>query len=487
MAGTLKRATKGTKRGGSGGTGTATPPAEAPENSGSKFWAIPPAEVDGEGLSIAVEDITANPFNDRDLGDLTGLADSIKTDGLVQDITVMHTEEFTKHYPDYGGEITSKYTLAFGERRWRATQLAGKGEIPAVLRNDLAPKIRRILFAENFHRKQLSPMEEARTFHRMHHDEGMSYRDIAAELSLSAPSYVSRRMELMVLPQELQVLVGAEDGIGVTVARKLGADLSSPEDQILAWELIRDEELSVKEAVRRVRSGEAVPQGNGVPVPRNSGEGESLKDSDSQADGQQIEGRPEGNDPDADEGTGPAATEKSPAQPPAPKSAPAKKAAQPAPGDRETAQRNHASAKRDQTCLDMITKGVELTPEQSDALFARALLAPTQQAAARSRAQKWLRDADKAGFTITDTESYFEAVLSSGNSDLIKTVTFATALAAGEVRARDGRRQWDRHDAEHIRLLIEAGGHHPEAEWEHGQLRKYGIALPVGDAADAID
>ncbi|MGA5411560.1 ParB/RepB/Spo0J family partition protein [Streptomyces lavendulocolor] len=440
-------------------------------------------------MSIDVGDITANPFNDRDLGDLTGLADSIKTDGLVQDITVMHTEEFTKHYPDYADKITTKYTLAFGERRWRATQLAGLSEIPAVLRNDLAPKIRRILFAENFHRKQLSPMEEARTFHRMHHDEGMSYRDIAAELSLSAASYVSRRMELMSLPQELQVLVGAEDGIGVTIARKLGTELTSPDDQILAWELIRDEDLSAKEAVRRVRSGEAVPQGNGVPVPRNSEESESLNDSGSLADGQQHEGRPEGGDPAPDEGAGQTATEKSPAQSPAPKPSPVKKTAQSSPVDRETAQRNHASADRDASCLDMITKGVELTPEQSDALFARALLAPTQQAAARSRAQKWLREAGKAGFTITDTESYFEAVLSSGNPDLIKTVTFATALAAGEVRARDGRRQWDRHDAEHVRLLIETVGHHPEAEWERRQLTKYGIAFPVGDAtdADAID
>ncbi|MFJ5143061.1 ParB/RepB/Spo0J family partition protein [Streptomyces sp. NPDC088707] len=449
---------------------------------GSQFWAVPQSEVNGEGLTIAVEDITANPYNDRDLGDLTGLADSIRIDGLVQDVTVMHTGEFAKHFPEAAAGITTKYVLAFGERRWRATQLIGLDKITAVLRNDLAPKIRRILFAENFHRKQLSPVEEARTFHRMHTEEGMSYREIADELSLKTPAHVSRRMELLKLPAELQGIVGTEGGPGVTVARAIGSELSTPEEQLAAWELMSGEEpLSLKEAVRRLRSGEAVPQGNNVPEPRAAGDVETSQEV---AETSELNAPPEQAEPapskglDAGDAEGP--KEQKLVAPQKPATSIAKPGA-----DRETAQRQHASADRDQTCLSMITTAAELSPEQSDALFARALLAPTQQAAARSRAQRWLREAGKSGFEITDTESYFEAVLSSGNADLIKTVTFATALAASEIRARDGRRQWDRHDAEHVRLLIDAGKHVPESEWERRQLAKYTIPFPNEDAADA--
>jgi hypothetical protein len=125
-----------------------------------------------------------------------------------------------------------------------------------------------------------------------------------------------------------------------------------------------------------------------------------------------------------------------------------------------------------------------LSPEQHDALFGRTLLAPMQQGPARTRAHKWLRDAETAGFNINDTDSYFEAVLSSGQTDLVNRVALATALAAGEVRARDGRRQWDRTDAEHVRLLIDATGYVPETAWEREQLVKFGVTFNSADDPD---
>jgi hypothetical protein len=107
-----------------------------------------------------------------------------------------------------------------------------------------------------------------------------------------------------------------------------------------------------------------------------------------------------------------------------------------------------------------------------------------QQGPARTRAHKWLRDAETAGFNINDTDSYFEAVLSSGQTDLVNRVALATALAAGEVRARDGRRQWDRTDAEHVRLLIDATGYVPETAWEREQLVKFGVTFNSADDPD---
>lgn len=501
MAEQLRKQGKGSRRGGNGqgprpaGSGTSTDES----NPNKKFWKIPSSERDGDALDIKVEDITPNPFNDREMGDLTHLAESIAEDGLMSDINVMHTEKFAEHYPDAASDITTKYVIAFGERRWRAVQMAGKSEIAAVLRNDIVPKIRRILFAENFHRKQLLPVEEAREFYRLQTEENLSIREIVAELKLSGPGYVSGRLKLLDLPDTLQRIVGTEDGPGVSMAREIARQLETPDDMVLVWEHIRKEEVSLKEAVRRFHAGDIPAPEGGVPEQRHAGEPETQPDDAEEATAEaDVEGSAKGTPissdkpaekevPEGDsepEGTSEpeVAEEGNDSNKVKPRSAPGKMRSA---ADLEASQRSHASADREMTCQAMVAQAFALSPEQTAALFARALLAPTQQSAARARAQKWLREAGKAGFTISDTDSYFEAVLSSGNTDLINTVTITTALAACEVRARDGRRQWDVHDAHHVRLLIEVGNHHPESAWERDQLTKYSIAFPNGDEADA--
>ncbi|WP_167455555.1 ParB/RepB/Spo0J family partition protein [Streptomyces tirandamycinicus] len=457
MAGNLKRAKRNSS---GGGANVPSPSTEA----NAAFYALPPTEADGEALSIELSDISANPFNDRDTGDVTNLAESIKKDGLLQDVSVIHASVFTECYPEVEG-ITTKYVLAFGERRWRAHQAAGLSHISAVLRNDVAPKIRRVLFVENFHRKQLSPMEEARRFYRMNTEEGMSYREIVEELSLGGPNHVSRRIELLKLPAALQDVVGTDEGPGVTLARDILGKFAEPENQIRAWELIRDEEISLGEAVQRIHGGDGVPQGNDVPIQRTA----EPAASPAPASGAEET-------PASDEKT---ATGKKPkTQTPQPKIIAA---------DKDTAHRNNASADRESACKHLVGLGAKLTAEQQDALFARALLANTQQAPARTRAHRWLREASQAEFTISDTDSYFEAVLSSGKDDLINRVAFVTALAAGEVRARDGRRQWDRTDADHVRLLIEVGNYHPQTGWERAQLTKFGVPFPGADEEPDAD
>ncbi|WP_196421206.1 ParB/RepB/Spo0J family partition protein [Streptomyces sp. E1N211] len=465
MAGQLKRAKRK--------PGAPASPAPQQPDAGPKFFELG-SEADGDALKLKTSDISANPFNDRDLGDVSDLASSIEMDGLLQDIVVMHTSVFAEHYPDAASGITTKYVIAFGERRWRAHQHIGKEEISAVLRNDVAPKIRRVLFVENFHRKQLSPIEEARRFQALHED-GMSYRQIAEELSLGGPNHVSRRLELLRLPTALQNIVGTEDGPGVTLARSILAQLAEPDEQIRAWELIRDENLTLGQAVDRIRNADAVPPGNTpaeetgpAPVPQGNTSGDS----------EDTAPVPQGNtDVPAPRTTGDA-----------PKPAAAKPktpaGAQTLAADRDTAERNNASADRDQACRQLITNGSKLTPDQHAALMGRTLLAPMQQGPARTRAHRWLRDAGVAVFNISDTDSYFEAVLSSGQTELVNRVAVATAVAAGEVRARDGRRQWDKSDAEHVRLLIETTGYVPETAWERAQLDKYGVPLPEAGEPD---
>ncbi|WP_404949139.1 ParB/RepB/Spo0J family partition protein [Streptomyces sp. ARC14] len=489
MPGQLQKQGKGSRGGPKPNSG---PAPSAGSNPNEKFWKIPSSEKDGDVLDIKIEDITPNPFNDREMGDLTHLAESIAEDGLMSEINVMHSKEFAERYPDAASGITTKYVIAFGERRWRATQMVGHPTIAAVLRNDIVPRIRRILFAENFHRKQLLPVEEAREFYRLQTEENLSIREIVAELKLSGPGYVSGRLKLLDLPDALQRIVGTEDGPGVSMAREIARKLETPDDMVRVWELVRTNDVSLKEALRRFHAGEDTEAEGSVPEPRKAGEPEpqpaNAEAETPVADAETPEGTRSGNDKPEEKEV--------PAGGPEPESAkdenkPEKPKAQSSTGkqrsaaDREASQRSHASADREMTCQAMVAQAFTLSPEQTAALFARALLAPTQQSAARARAQKWLREAGKAGFTISDTDSYFEAVLSSGNTGLINTVTITTALAACEVRARDGRRQWDVHDAEHVRLLIDVGNHHPESPWERDQLTKYSIAFPNGDDADA--
>ncbi|MEU5181154.1 ParB/RepB/Spo0J family partition protein [Streptomyces longwoodensis] len=445
-------------------------PAAAPESSKPQFFELA-TEDDGDALTVAVDDITPNPFNDRDLGDITQLAESIDRDGLLQDIVVMHTSAFAEFHPEQAASITTKYVLAFGERRWRAHMHLGRDTISAILRNDTAGKIRRVLFTENHHRKQLSPIEEARNFWVLKNEFGLSHREIVKECLLNHPNHVTRRLQLLELPPALQEIVATEEGPGVTMARNIGQQLAEPDEQLRAWELIRDEGLNLKQAVDRIRNAD-LESPRSAPAAEPSGEQESVPQGNTTRPAELKQSAvPQGNiTAGADDGS-PAVAK---SQPTARKTVAA--------ADRSAAERNNASADRDEACRQLIGNDTKLTAEQHDALFGRTLLAPMQQGAARSRAHRWLRDAGRAGFDIGDTDSYFEAVLSSGQADLVNRVAVATALAAGEVRARDGRRQWDKTDAEHVRLLIESTGYVPETAWERAQLDKFGVPYPGASA-----
>ncbi|MFE7965252.1 ParB/RepB/Spo0J family partition protein [Streptomyces cellulosae] len=488
MAGSLKRAKR------------TAPPKAAP--AGPKFYELS-TEADGDSLTISLADITPNPFNDRDMGDVSRLAASIAKDGMMQDIAVMHTEVFAQHHPDAAEGITTKYVIAFGERRWRAHNELERPSISAILRNDLAPNIARVLFSENFHRKQLSPIEEARKFRAMN-DAGMSYRDIAEELSLKSQSHVARRMELLRLPVELQEIVGTEDGPGVTQARDIARHFDEPEQMLRAWELIRDQGLTVNQAVDEVLHGGGVPQGNSAGeaefagtievgtepagVPQGNAAGTAAPTAP------EAGGVPQGNTAGADAGAESAAgvPQGNAAEVPQPR---AREAVEPSAGsskpstaarpagasERDTVQRTQASADRDAACRHLVETGLKLTQEQQDALFGRTLLAASQHGPARTRAHRWLREAGVAEYEIADTDGFFAAVLASNRPDLVHRVALATAVAVGEIRARDGRRPWDRSDAEHVRLLIETTNYVPETSWERSQLEKFGVTFPGAD------
>jgi ParB family transcriptional regulator, chromosome partitioning protein len=158
-----------------------------------------PTPVESEGgkpKEIQVEDIDRNPFQTRthvDEAELSELAASITANGVVQPILVR---------PQANG----RFQLIAGERRWRASKLAGKKTIPAILRQVSDEQALEITIVENLQRADLNPMEQARAFERLSRDFHMTQEQIATRTGKDRVS-VSNYMRLLSLPEGIQKLV----------------------------------------------------------------------------------------------------------------------------------------------------------------------------------------------------------------------------------------------------------------------------------------
>lgn len=158
-----------------------------------------PAALEPEGgkpREIAVEQIDRNPFQTRmhvDEAQLAELAASITANGVVQPILVR---------PQANG----RYQLIAGERRWRASQLAGKKTIPAILRQVSDEQAMEITIVENLQRADLNPMEQARAFERLAREFSMTQEQMAQRTGKDRVS-VANFMRLLKLPDSVQELV----------------------------------------------------------------------------------------------------------------------------------------------------------------------------------------------------------------------------------------------------------------------------------------
>lgn len=122
------------------------------------------------------------------------LADSIRKQGVVQPILVR---------PLQG---TDKYEIIAGERRWRAAQMAGLHEVPAVIRNVSDQTAACIALIENIQREDLNPLEEAQTLSRLLHEFNMTHESIAEAVGRSR-SMVTNLLRLLDLHRDVQTLL----------------------------------------------------------------------------------------------------------------------------------------------------------------------------------------------------------------------------------------------------------------------------------------
>lgn len=152
--------------------------------------------TDGEGgkpREIALELIDRNPYQTRmhvDEEQLAELAASITANGVVQPILVRP-------------QASGRFQLIAGERRWRASQLAGKKTIPAILRQVSDEQAMEITIVENLQRADLNPMEQARAFERLSREFNMTQEQMAQRTGKDRVS-VSNFLRLLKLPESVQ-------------------------------------------------------------------------------------------------------------------------------------------------------------------------------------------------------------------------------------------------------------------------------------------
>ena len=150
-----------------------------------------------ELAQLAVADIhpnTKQPRRHFDDETVTGLADSIKAQGLIQPVVVRP-------------RLAGGYELIAGERRWRAAREAGLATVPAVVREADDRDSLLLGLVENVAREDLSPVEEARAYALLLDEFGLSLGEVAERVGKSKPA-VSNRVRLLELPEDLLTLVG---------------------------------------------------------------------------------------------------------------------------------------------------------------------------------------------------------------------------------------------------------------------------------------
>lgn len=149
-----------------------------------------------------------------DEDDMAELVHSVREVGVLQPIVVRRSSS--------GGK--ESYELVMGERRWRASQLAGLEAIPAIIRDTADDDLLRDALLENLHRSQLNPLEEAAAYQQLLDDFGTTHEELADRIGRSRPQ-VSNTLRLLKLPAVVQRRVAA----GVLSAGHARALLSLPD------------------------------------------------------------------------------------------------------------------------------------------------------------------------------------------------------------------------------------------------------------------
>ena len=177
---------------------------------------------------------------------LEDLANSIRSQGVVQPI-VVRPIEMPGAAP---GAASTRYEIIAGERRWRAAQLAGLNEIPAIVRRVPDEAAIAMALIENIQRENLNPLEEARALQRLIQEFGVTHQQAADAVGRSRAS-VSNLLRLLELAPEVAELVDQRE-LEMGHARAL-LGLTQKRQQLEVAQLVAKKGLSVRETEALVR------------------------------------------------------------------------------------------------------------------------------------------------------------------------------------------------------------------------------------------
>lgn len=213
---------------------------------------IDTGEVSTQGSSnlneIPVEQIEPNPNQPRrefDEEALQELASSIREIGIIQPVTLRQTSE-------------GRYQIIAGERRWRASQMAGLKAIPAYIRTVEDENVMEMALVENIQREDLNAIEIALAYEHLAETTGMTQEKISERVGKSRTA-VTNYMRLLKLPAQVQMALKNKE-IDMGHARALLA-IDSPSVQIKLFKEIQKNGYSVRkveEMVNMLKSGEDV-------------------------------------------------------------------------------------------------------------------------------------------------------------------------------------------------------------------------------------
>jgi ParB family transcriptional regulator, chromosome partitioning protein len=199
------------------------------------------SDAGGRPLDVPVGAISPNPWQPRSSMDehqLQELAHSIRTHGVMQPLVVTQADE------------SGIYTLIAGERRWRASRLAGQETVPVVIKDVTPQSMLELAIVENVVRADLTALEEAHAYKQLIEDFGLTQADVAERVGRSRVS-ITNTLRLLNAPERVQRAL-AENQITEGHARAM-LGLPSVADQLVVLEMVQERGLSVRQTEDLVR------------------------------------------------------------------------------------------------------------------------------------------------------------------------------------------------------------------------------------------
>lgn len=209
-------------------------------------------------MEIALDQIVPNPRQPRvqmDEIELQGLADSIREHGVLQPLIV-----------SYDGQL-DRYILIAGERRWRASRLAGLENVPVILRQASEQQRLELALIENVQRADLTPLETAEAYHHLIDEFGLTHEEVAVRVGKSREA-VTNTHRLVRLPDEVKLGL-AQGLITEGHARALLSLEASPQILLDVYKTVINNKLSVRqtEALVKELNGPRIRRANRKEVP----------------------------------------------------------------------------------------------------------------------------------------------------------------------------------------------------------------------------